>query len=82
MAAVKAGAEPRIELYTMGRDEALFTKFGHAALCVVDDTRPGGGLCYNYGTTDFSRPVGLSWDVVRGRAKFWVSVSLQTYRCQ
>ena len=36
---------------------------------------PAGGLCYNYGTTDFSRPVGLGWDVVRGQARFWVSVS-------
>jgi len=59
----------------MGRGDALFSKFGHAALCVVDPDLPGGGLCYNYGTADFSRPVGLGWDVVRGRAKFWVSVS-------
>ena len=59
----------------MGPGDALFSKFGHAALCVVDQDFPGGGLCYNYGTTDFSRPVGIAWDVVRGRAKFWVSVS-------
>lgn len=70
-----ADATPRVELYTMGRGDALFSKFGHAALCVVEQEFPGGGLCYNYGTTDFSRPVGLAWDVVRGRAKFWVSVS-------
>lgn len=68
-------AAPGVELYTMGPGEALFSKFGHAALCVVDSERPGGGLCYNYGTTDFSRPVGLGWDVIRGQAKFWVSVS-------
>lgn len=68
-------ASPRIELYTMGRGEDLFTMFGHAALCAVEKDLPGGGLCYNYGTSDFSRPVGLAWDVVRGRAEFWVSVS-------
>ena len=59
----------------MGPGDALFSKFGHAALCVVDQDFPGGGLCYNYGTADFSRPLGVGWDVVRGRAKFWVSVS-------
>jgi len=65
----------RVELYTVGLGDDLFNKFGHAALCVVDDDVPGGGLCYNYGTSDFSRPIGLAWDVVRGHAKFWVSVS-------
>lgn len=70
-----ASAAPRVELYTMGRGEALFSKFGHAALCVVDRELPAGGLCYNYGTSDFSRPIGLAWDVVRGQATFWVSVS-------
>lgn len=74
-AVAPAHAQTRVELYTMGPGEALFSKFGHAAVCVIDETRPGGGLCYNYGTTDFSRPVGLGWDVVRGRATFWVSVS-------
>ncbi len=59
----------------MGSGDDLFSKFGHAALCVVAPELPTGGLCYNYGTTDFSRPVGLGWDVVRGKAIFWVSVS-------
>ena len=74
-AVTPADAKPCVELYTMGPGDELFSKFGHAALCVVDQDLPGGGLCYNYGTADFSRPVGLGWDVVRGRAKFWVSVS-------
>jgi hypothetical protein len=68
-------APPRIELYTVGRGDDLFSKFGHAAVCVVADDLPGGGTCYNYGTSDFSRPVGLAWEVVRGRALFWVSVT-------
>lgn len=59
----------------MGPGDELFSKFGHAALCVVAPELPAGGRCYNYGTSDFSRPIGLGWDVVRGRAKFWVSVS-------
>lgn len=70
-----ADAKPRVELYTMGPGDALFSKFGHTALCVVEQDLPAGGLCYNYGTADFSRPLGLGWDVVRARAKFWVSVS-------
>jgi hypothetical protein len=64
-----------VELYTRGPGDELFNKFGHAAICVTGEELPGGGLCYNYGTADFSRPVGLGWDVVRGRAEFWVSVS-------
>jgi hypothetical protein len=62
-------ARTRVDLVTVGPGDDLFSKFGHAALCVE------GGLCYNYGTSDFSRPIGLGWEVVRGRSQFWVSVS-------
>lgn len=72
-----AEAELRAELYTMGPGDFLFTKFGHAALCLVEDGGPDG-VCYNYGTTDFSRPIGLGWDVIRGRALFQVSVSTRS----
>ena len=65
----------RVDLYTMGRGEDLFSKFGHAALCVSEAGRREEGVCYNYGTSDFSRPIGLGWEVVRGRSQFWVSVS-------
>lgn len=65
---------PRIELYTMGPGDDAFSLFGHAALCVFDAKYPMG-RCYNYGTTDFSRPVGLTSDFIQGRARFWVSVS-------
>ena len=75
MAGLAGAQAPSIELYTIGRGEALFNKFGHVALCVVGPEYPGGGPCYNYGSTDFSRPIGLSWEVVRGRAEFWVAVS-------
>ena len=68
------GQETRIELYTVGPGDYLFSKFGHAALCVSDADWPGG-LCFNYGTADFSTPGPLTWAVVRGRAVFWVSVA-------
>jgi hypothetical protein len=58
----------------MGPGDYLFSKFGHAALCVLD---PGEevGPCFNYGTTDFSTPAPLAWAVLRGTAEFWVSVA-------
>lgn len=60
---------PRISLLTMGPDHSqLFREWGHAALCVDD-------RCFNYGTTDFSRPVALTGEVLTGEAYFWVAVS-------
>jgi hypothetical protein len=64
---------PGIELYTMGPGDELFSAFGHAAICVRDARSPAG-RCYNYGTADFRTPVPLTWDFIRGRARFWVSV--------
>ncbi len=39
-------------------------------------------VCYNYGTTDFSDPIGLGWGFLRGRSKFWVDPQFfsQLYR--
>jgi hypothetical protein len=68
-------AETRVDLYTVRPGDDLFSQFGHAALCVSGGDAPQEGVCYNYGTSDFSRPIGLGWEVVRGRARFWVSVS-------
>src|SRR2546430_2600622 len=65
---------PRIELYTMGADDDLFSAFGHAAICVIDRKTPQN-RCYNYGTADFQTPLPLTWDFIRGRARFWVSVA-------
>ncbi len=62
----------RIELYTMGSGDDVFEAFGHSTLCVLDDEHPRG-VCYNYGTTDFSNPPELVWDVLRGRAVFWAA---------
>ena len=62
-------AAPPIFVLTMGPDQSVvFRKWGHAALCV-------GDRCLNYGVTDFSRPVGLVQEVLRGEAVFWMAVS-------
>ena len=67
-------SEPVVDIYTMDIGDHLFTRFGHAAIC-VHDLRTPEGRCYNYGTTDFSTPGPLTWSVLRGRARFWVSVA-------
>ncbi len=46
----------------------LFREWGHAALCV-------DRICFNYGVTDFSRPVGLATEVLRGEARFWLGLT-------
>lgn len=70
--ALPLSAATRITVYTMGPGDHFFEVMGHASLCVQDSANPKG-VCYNYGTTDFKRPVGITWDVLRGRALFWVS---------
>jgi uncharacterized protein DUF4105 len=67
-----ARAAPTIDVYTMGQGDDLFSAFGHAAICVSDGEAPLG-RCYNYGTADFTTPVPLTWNFIRGRALFWVS---------
>ena len=63
--------EPIIDVYTMGPGGYFFSLFGHAAICVTDAQSPAG-RCYNWGTADFSNPLRLAWQVMRGRAQFWV----------
>lgn len=69
-----ARAAPVVDLYTMGVGDELFSAFGHAAICVTDAAAPQG-RCYNYGTADFTTPVPLTWNFIRGRALFWVSIT-------
>ena len=69
-----AHATPTIDVYTMGVGDDLFSAFGHAAICVTDGEAPRG-RCYNYGTADFTTPVPLTWNFIRGRALFWVSTT-------
>lgn len=67
-------AAPVIDVYTMGAGDELFSAFGHAAICVTGPQHPRG-RCYNYGTADFTTPVPLTWNFIRGRALFWVSTT-------
>ena len=69
-----ARAVPRIDVYTIGAGDELFSAFGHAAICVTDERAPAG-RCYNYGTADFTTPIPLTWNFIRGRALFWVSTA-------
>jgi hypothetical protein len=72
--ASSARAAPFVDVVTMGPGTALFTRFGHAAICVGDDTAPPDqARCYNFGTADFSKPVAFTWQFLRGRALFWVA---------
>jgi hypothetical protein len=79
-----AAAAPTIDLYTMGPGDDVFSRFGHAALCVDDPARPEV-RCYNYGTADFDEPVSLSLHFLRGHARFYVDTTsltamLRSYR--
>jgi hypothetical protein len=71
-ASASASADTRVELYTMGPGDDLFSAFGHAALCVADGPAPGG-VCYNYGVTDFADPAAVVWSFLRARPRYWVS---------
>lgn len=73
-----AAAAAQIDVYTMGAGDDLFSRFGHAAICVTDEDSPLG-RCYNYGTADFSTPGPLTWGVLRGYGQFWVSVVSQPH---
>lgn len=65
--------DPEVALVTMGPGDDVFSRYGHAALCVRDEISPQG-RCYNYGTADFTTYESLLWAVLRGKARFWVSV--------
>ncbi len=74
-AAPRQAEVPKIDLYTMGMGDLVTEKFGHAALCTRYTKNPKRDRCYNYGTTNFRDPVGIGWGFVRGRSRFWVSVT-------
>ncbi len=68
-----APRSPRVFLYTMGHDDELATRYGHAALCV----RPEGGqagTCWAYGYTDFSDVLAVILRMSRGQGEFWGDV--------
>lgn len=71
---LSAAPAPVIDVYTMGVGDYIFEHFGHAAICATDP-ESGHSRCYNYGTADFTTPVPLTWNFIRGRAMFWVAVA-------
>lgn len=72
--ALAAAPAPVIDVYTMGVGDYIFEHFGHAAICATDPETQQS-RCYNYGTADFTTPVPLTWNFIRGRAMFWVAVA-------
>lgn len=64
---------PVIELYTFGRGELIFEKFGHTALCINYNEDGRETVCFNYGVTDFTMDgATLTWQFIRGKQKFYV----------
>ncbi|MBI5489284.1 MAG: DUF4105 domain-containing protein [Deltaproteobacteria bacterium] len=67
-------AGPRVILYTIGRGDDPFEKFGHTALCLRKPWRPDDdGWCFDYGTADFDDFTGLAWRFIRGQGSFRLS---------
>jgi hypothetical protein len=64
-------AAPEVSLITMSEGDALYARFGHAALRV---RTPGSDRVYNFGTTDFTRP-DLIAAFLRGHVRFWVATA-------
>lgn len=63
-----------MHLLTIGVGPLLYERYGHVAVCVVDDAQPDDTRCYNYGMTDFEAPPEeLGWQQLRGTARFWVT---------
>jgi hypothetical protein len=62
------GAEPIVELVTIGPDRAIDTRFGHNLLRVVD-AKSGRDDVYDFGVSDFQWP-GFIAEVAMGRARF------------
>ena len=68
--AQEAGA-PAIVLYTIGRGDDPFEKFGHTALCLRKPWAPeDGGWCFDYGTAEFGDFTKLAWRFIRGKGSF------------
>src|SRR5262245_34413826 len=65
-------AETSIELITIGPGDALYSRFGHTALRVLDPER-GLDVVFNYGYGPFGRPDFL-WGFLRGELGFFVAV--------
>jgi hypothetical protein len=66
--AVSHAAERRLELLVFGPDDDVFSRYGHAAIRVVEPD--GQDRVFNFGITSFNRP-GYIAEFLEGRVKFW-----------
>jgi hypothetical protein len=73
LAAAEPGEDLTISVLTFGPGDHPFFKFGHNAI-LVQSRNGEGGLVYNFGTFQFDSP-GLIFKFLRGRFKYWLSVS-------
>lgn len=71
--ATPGATAPQVQLYTFGRGELIFEKFGHTALCLDYNELSRETACFNYGVTDFTIPgKTLAWRFIRGQQVFFV----------
>jgi hypothetical protein len=64
---------PVVQLFTFGRGDVIFEKFGHTAICLDYDEPERETTCFNYGVTDFTLPPAtLTWRFIRGKQVFFV----------
>ena len=78
-----AFAATTIDLYTVGPGNYVFSKFGHAAVCVTNDELPQG-RCYDFGVSNAPDPGTMVWGTLRGQKEFTavgvdVAVLVQTF---
>jgi hypothetical protein len=72
LARAEPGEDLTVFVLTFGPGDHPFFKFGHNAILVQPNE--GSGLVYNFGTFQFDSP-GLIPKFLRGRFKYWLSVS-------
>lgn len=63
-------AEARsLELLTLGPDSYLYARFGHSALCVVEDDGATGS-CFDFGVAGTARDSDAVWNTIVGEPGF------------
>jgi uncharacterized membrane protein len=65
------GSNLRVFLMTLGPGDAVWERFGHNAV-VVEDTRTGQSIAYNWGMFDFNQP-GYVPRLMKGRMIYWMA---------
>jgi hypothetical protein len=73
-ARAEPGDDLTVVVLTFGPGDHPFFKFGHNAILVQPGNNEESGLVYNFGTFAFDSP-GLVPKFLRGRFKYWLSVS-------